>query len=276
LHTYTLVITKEDCQLEFKSYEKEIISRELEVWITSAAKLLEEIKPFEPEILRPQTQKIELGEIILDKPKPIEELKAEIPLSEKPEKEDFPIVEPKKNYTLSNEAKEILQRAIHQPMPKMNEVLKPEITQEIKQKTPPSPQIAAVEQQKTKEPKVPVSEQLPQDFTAIYNQKISQENSSMDKFVHLLSLSNIDNKLDCLIACAYHLVERENFERFTLKQINTLSKALLEESIEHDTVKEALEKRFIKIVPDYTGIATTMEYTLTPQGAEYFKDVISE
>ncbi|MEI8377320.1 MAG: hypothetical protein WCF95_02170 [bacterium] len=305
MHTYTLTITKEDFWLEFKSEDKKIIEKELGIWITSAAKLLEEtitenpIEPAEKEVL---PEKVELGSIVLDEKKPAPEVvkssvKAEITETLEPEKpakvqkENFPTVEEKpQHYKISDETKEILQRAIHKPLPSMNEMLKPE--PETESPTPESikPQPTPVQKVKpvmpatpfqkpapeTVEEPTPVVVEPPQDFTTIYNQKIAQENNSTDRFAQLLSLSNIRNKFDCLIACAYHLVERENFERFTLKQINTLSKALLEEIIEHDTLKEALEKRFIKIVPDYTGIATTMEYTLTDQGVQYFKDVIAE
>ena len=264
MYTYTLTITKEDFWLEFKSKDKKIIEKELGVWIASAVELLEQAssqQPLEPEIT---PEKIELGSIVLDTPK-APPAKA---------KEDLPTIEKKPNYSykISDETKEILQKAIHKPHSNMNEMLRSETPklQPQKEIRPSTPIITPIV-----EPE-PVIMQEPQDFTTIYNQKIMQENKNTDKFAQLLSQPNIHNKFDCLIACAYHLVERENFERFTLKQINTLSKALLEEVIEHDTLKEALEKRFIKIVPDYTGIATTMEYTLTEQGARHFKEVIAE
>jgi len=278
LHTYTLTITKEDFWLEFKSTDKTIIEKELGVWITSAANLLEQTLPEKPAKKEPAPEKVELGKIILDTPKavPIDltPFMSIEPIETK--KEDFPTVDKPQSYKISDETKEILQRAIHKPLPSMSERLKPEpvkvqpvehTPQTITQVTTP---VAAPIEEPT-----PVIQE-PQDFTTIFNQKIAQENNSTDRFAQLLSLSNIHNKSDCLIACAYHLVERENFERFTLKQINTLSRALLDEAIDHETLKEALEKRFIKIVPDYTGIATTMEYTLTEQGAQYFKDVIIE
>lgn len=269
MHNYTLTIKKEDFRLEFKSNDKTLVEKELGVWITSAADLLEQTLVKNPAKFRKKEvipEKIELGKIILDAP--------EIPAPR--QREEIPTIQEKpRSYKISDETKEILQRAIHKPLPSMNERLKPEplmtprepIHQTIAQKVTPT-RAPIVEPE-------PVLEET-QDFTTIYNQKIAQDNNSTDRFAQLLSLSNIHSKCDCLVACAYHLVERENFERFTLKQINTLSKALLEEAIDHETLKEALEKRLIKIVPDYTGIATTMEYTLTEQGAKYFKDVIIE
>jgi len=266
LYTYTLTITKDDFWLEFKSKDKHIAEKELGVWITSAVKLLEQTSTQEspePEIV---PEKIELGSIVLDS-KVVSLMK---------NKEDFQAVEKKPvySYKISDETKEILQKAIHKPLPRMHEMLEPKSQQVEPKKISLAPTPVPVITPAL-EPE-PVIMQEPQDFTTIYNQKIAQENKSTDRFAQLLSQPNIHTKLDCLVACAYHLVKRENFERFTLKQINTLSKALLEEILEHDTLKEALEKRFIKIVPDYTGIATTMEYTLTEQGAQYFKDVIAE
>jgi hypothetical protein len=278
LHTYTLVIKKDDVILEFKSGDPTIVEKELGAWIKAAQEAFESgnYTPFPEE---KQPQKIEIGTIDLDaKPEPVKapepEIKEPEPIivKEAPKPKIEPIVEqkPQNNYTISEKTKEILQRAIHKPAPRMEEALKPE-PQEIP-KAPEPIEVISEEQEEQNLLQTPPQE----DFTAIFNQKIVHENTSTDKFAQLLSLQNIHSKLDCLIACAFHLVERENFERFTLKQINTLSKALMEEAIEHDTVKEALEKRYIKIVPDYTGIATTMEYTLTEQGVRYFNDQIAE
>lgn len=279
LHTYTLTITKEDFSLEFKSKDKKIIEKELGVWINSAANLLEQTlseKPMVKEEIVPE--KIELGNIILDTPKEAQ-VSVAAPAPPEPIKEKFLTVEEKpRSYKISEETKEILQRAIHKPLPSTNERLRHEepakVPSLVEQKNRVIPQAVPPAITPVAEP-VSVPEET-QDFTTIFNQKIAQTNNSTDRFAQLLSLSNIRNKSDCLVACAYHLVERENFERFTLKQINTLSRALLDEAIDHETLKESLEKRFIKIVPDYTGIATTMEYTLTEQGAQYFKDVIAE
>jgi len=298
LHIYTLTITKDDFWLEFKSFDKHIVEKELGVWITAAAELWEETKdqmPPEPKIVEPKFEKIELGRISLDRPKVqepesiIEPVREEVSVQVEPV---FvapvpPLAPPKSivaeekqhhSYKISDETKEILQRAIHKPQPTMEEVLRED---KIKKYDPVKINTIAQERQTAPRdlphvvpPPPPVVPQ--EDFTTIFNHKIVQENSSTDKFAQLLSLQNIHNKFDCLIACAYHLVERENFERFTLKQINTLSKALLEEAIEHDTLKEALERRLIKIVPDYTGIATTMEYTLTDNGIRYFEQEIAE
>lgn len=286
MHTYTLTITKEDFCLEFKSKDKKIVEKELGVWITCAANLLEQTLPEKIVAEEIVPEKIELGNIILEAPKPVPiqvHATPEIPIPVapvEPPKIEFPTVEKRpQSYKISEETKEILQRAIHKPLPSMNERLRPEPKIQAPVEPTPQPVVQAV--QPSIAPVSPVPEpapvaQEPQDFSTIYNQKIAKENSSTDRFIQLLSLSNIRNKSDCLLACAYHLVERENFERFTLKQINTLSRALLDEAIDHETLKEALEKRFIKIVPDYTGIATTMEYTLTEQGVQYFKDVIAE
>ncbi len=251
MHTYTLLIKKDDIVLEFKSYDNQIIATELAIWIEAAAKAFND--PHNTTQKSHQNTATEIGVIDLDTPPPII---AKQPKPTKTQAIEPPAAEVKKeekesySYKISDATKEILQKAIHKPVKTMEEALKTEKHQEqppqIEEPTETikeQPQPAAIEDSVSKE-----------DFTSIFNQKIVKENSATDKFAQLLSLQNIHNKFDCLIACAYHLVERENFERFTLKQINTLSKALLEEAIEHDTVKEALEKRFIKIVPDYTGI----------------------
>lgn len=316
MHTYTLTIAKDDFLLEFKSTDKHIVQKELGVWITAAAELLDAMEPYVPPVEPLQPEKIELGQIIVERPRAQHQEQSRVVVQEPPQVQVVPQVQefiPRKaepqeqdeianvpapepiptvaveqkthQHRISDETKAILQKAIHKPKPSMNEVLaekqireykptqismpKKQTVQEIDKFPPiqpPTPPVVA---------QVPVVEPIQEDFTTAYNQKVVQDNNSTDKFAQLLSLQNIHSKFDCLLACAYHLVERENFERFTLKQVNTLSKALMEEAIEHDTLKDALERRFIKIVPDYTGIATTMEYTLTDQGIRYFEREIA-
>lgn len=249
------------------------MEKELGVWITSAAELLDQMQSEPPSETKESKvkefvpEKVELGKILLDEPnepKVKEPVFEEVLLKREAKIEEVASVveeKPQFNFKISDETKKILQKAIHKPPEKMNEMLEsePEKVRSVEVKTIEKP-AAVVEQE---------------SFTATFNQKVIQEQKSTDKFAQLLSLENIHNKFDCLIACAYHLVERENFERFTLKQVNTLAKAFLDDLIEHDTLKEALERRFIKIVPDYTGIANTMEYTLTEQGINYFKNEIA-
>lgn len=289
MHTYTLTITKDDFLLEFKSTDKHIVEKELGVWIGIAVDFLEETKEqriAELQITEPQPEKIELGSIIVEKPVPItlQEEVIESVQEEPPKPTVIPMREEpqRSSYKISDETKEILQRAIHKPKLDMKEILEEKPVENFEPIEIPQPKVIIPNipsSQSSLPPLPPVSslpeQPVPQDFTSVFNQKIVQENSRTDKFAQLLSLPNINNKFNCLVACAYHLVERENFERFTLKQINTISKALLDEAIEHDTLKEALERRFIKIVPDYTGIATTMEYTLTEQGIKYFQKEIA-
>lgn len=297
MHTYTLTIIKDDFWLEFKSTDKYIVEKELGVWIDASVEFLEETKEqrlAELQVAELQPEKIELGSIIVEKQTPVIPEKIKEPAQKELSKS--PVVqaqeEPPKNiYKISDETKEILQKAIHKPKLDMKEILEEqppvripdpiEIAQPVNAASEPKPVFQSLPPlpAASVNHEVPAFQEIPvpqQDFTTVFNQKIVQENTRTDKFAQLLSLPNINNKFNCLIACAYHLVERENFERFTLKQINTISKALLEEAIEHDTLKEALERRFIKIVPDYTGIATTMEYTLTDQGIKYFEREIAE
>lgn len=316
MHTYTLTIAKDDFLLEFKSTDKHIVEKELGVWITAAAALLDEMEPYVPPVEPPQPEKIELGQIIVERPKAKRQERPQVVVQELPQVQEAPVIQefvPQKveiaeqveiakppvqepiptvaveqksqQYRISDETKAVLQKAIHKPKPTMNEILAEKQIKEYKptQISMPTKQVVPeIEKYPPIQPppppvvpQAPVAEPVQEDFTTAYNQKVVQENNSTDKFAQLLSLQNIHSKFDCLLACAYHLVERENFERFTLKQVNTLSKALMEEAIEHDTLKDALERRFIKIVPDYTGIATTMEYTLTDQGIRYFEREIA-
>lgn len=200
--------------------------------------------------------------------------------------------EDRKNpYKISERTKEILRRAIHKPIARMGDLDLSSQKENSKNLQKTSQEPSSFEIQKVPLSKPNISEEkkyknddmiskellnpVTESFTDIFNQKIEKEKNSTSKYAQLLSLQNLNSKLDCLVACAYHLIERENFERFTLKQINTLSKPLLEEAIGHETIKAALERHFIKIIPDYTGIATTLEYTITDEGVRYFEQQIN-
>lgn len=205
-------------------------------------------------------------------------------------------LETQKNpYKISEKTKEILRQAIHKPIVRMENMTNLSAEEFLKNSPSNYYEPSQVDIQKisfseksTKQHKTnkkvhenevnSVSEELlmpsTESFTEIFNQKVEKEKSNTSKYAELLSLENLNSKLDCLVACAYHLIERENFERFTLKQINTLSKPLMEEAIGHETIKAALERHFIKIIPDYTGIATTLEYTITDEGMRYFEQQI--
>lgn len=244
---YTLTVRKEDMVLELVSEDKEFIEKELGNWITLTSESLETSKP-EPPVEKTVEEEVdEEDEDVKEALKKLNEAKK-----------------------AEEETKEILRKAIHEPE---------EATKTVEEKVVDS-----------KAEEVEVVD----DFSKVFKEKMSQQtqevkpeetleeeipqvpsttqDTTIDKFASIVSSNKVKNSFDCLIACAYHLVERENFERFTLKQINTLAKALIENPIEHDVLKEALDKKYIKVVPDYTGTSDTMEYTLTNAGIGYFKD----
>lgn len=202
--------------------------------------------------------------------------------------ESFSSEEIKNPYKISDKTKEVLRRAIHKPIERFKDMENPEEEPALEHKQNYYEPLH-VEPQRISIPKKVILEEdevaddvvskellrpTTESFTAIFNQRVEKEKTNTSKYAELLSLDNLNSKLDCLVACAYYLIERENFERFTLKQINTLSKPLLEEAIGHETIKDALERHLIKIIPDYTGIATTLEYTITEKGVRYFENQI--
>lgn len=236
---YTLVIKKGEITLELTSEDKELIERELGSWIVLASASSESTR-------------------------------------------EVPSIEDDEVKQMEEETKEILRKAIHEPE-KMEEEprkTKNEIeTVSDAKEVEVSDDFSKVFQEKMTQTQTSEEEnidkkaiEIAESIPEIPMEPVTKPSNTIDKFANIVSSKKIKTEFDCLMACAYHLVERENFERFTLKQINTLAKALIEDPIEHDTLKEALDKELIKIVPDLTGTSDTMEYTLTDAGIGYFKN----
>jgi hypothetical protein len=79
-----------------------------------------------------------------------------------------------------------------------------------------------------------------------------------------------ENDIEYLIATASFILNNEQQERFTIKQINAKLVPLNGKPINHSIMQEAIEQGLIRVVPDLTGTNEFTEYTLTPDGEGYF------
>ncbi len=93
-------------------------------------------------------------------------------------------------------------------------------------------------------------------------------------FLNLINAKNTTDKFHYLMITAYYLSEFEKKEIFTLKQINAKLMQNLSEVIDHGMLQEAINQRFIELVPDLTGTSEVGEYRLTSEGEEFFANKI--
>ncbi len=85
----------------------------------------------------------------------------------------------------------------------------------------------------------------------------------------LLYLKKPQTKLDYLLITAYFLKEKEDKEKYSLKQINSKIVPHIKEPIDHSMIHEAVAHSYIEVIPDYTGTSDITEYAITEEGIDY-------
>ncbi len=130
----------------------------------------------------------------------------------------------------------------------------------------PNNPIKNMEQQKTPSQK--------NDFENILSQKVSElpeltKEQKLEKFRKKSS-----SPIDDFMKCVYDLCIEERMERFSFSQINVVAEEQFGASFNYEVIQKAIDLNYIKIVPDYTGMANVVEYALDLKGERYFKDVL--
>ena len=112
------------------------------------------------------------------------------------------------------------------------------------------------------------------DFESILSQKVSElpeltKEQKLEKFRKKSS-----SQVDDFMKCVYDLCIEERMERFSFSQINVVAEEQFGSSFNYEVIQKAIDLNYIKIVPDYTGMANVVEYALDLKGERYFKDVL--
>lgn len=81
---------------------------------------------------------------------------------------------------------------------------------------------------------------------------------------------NPQNSIDNLVVTALYILNIENKERFTIKQLNAKLVPLTGKPVDPFCNRRCNEQNLIRIVPDLTGTSEYTEYTLTDEGEGYF------
>ncbi len=99
-------------------------------------------------------------------------------------------------------------------------------------------------------------------------EKETKQQLQFDTLPDLLSRIKPENPVEKLILIAFYLNEKENKEKFSIKDINTVSPTSIKSQIDHSVLHDAMSKNFIELVPDISGTAEYTEYKLTKEGAQ--------
>lgn len=259
-----------------------------------------EEKAVEPEITQQVEEIAEQSSEVLESEKP----QTETIVSDEPQAiaSDKQPEEPKKELVelpAIEKAQEILQEPLDNQ--EIEEEIIPEVIQkEAEQKAKPvEPSIELEEFNvkavvKPEEPKVELKVEEPaiqaNDFYSVLQQKIFsmpelnlgnspsvataksiEEANTVEDFVEIKKPKTL---LDYLLITAYYLKEKEYFERYSLKQINSKAIKYTGKPIDHSVIQEAVTQNYLEVVPDYTGTADVTEYTITPEGENFVVNVL--
>lgn len=100
--------------------------------------------------------------------------------------------------------------------------------------------------------------------------EVVEKVEAMNDFEEFFGKYSTETPIDRLVVSALYVMNVENQERFTLKQINSKLVPVIGVPIDHSVVNEAIEQGYVKIMPDLTETSEFTEYTLTESGEGYF------
>ena len=147
------------------------------------------------------------------------------------------------------------------------------------------PKVLPAALKKTLKSKVTATEKVDKviqaDFAKMLAQKAKEESNVVEKktselqktyqqMQSLISEKTLKNHVDYVVAAAYCLSQYEGVLRFTEEKIKAKVLPFLAEEFEHNDVLDAIDRRFLRVIPDFTGVSDTIEFELTEQGEEYF------
>ena len=100
--------------------------------------------------------------------------------------------------------------------------------------------------------------------------EVVEKVDTISEFEDFAKEYNPQTPVDYLIVAGLYILNIENQERFTIKQINSKVVPLNGKPVDHAVMQEAIEQGYVRIVPDLTETSEFTEYTLTEQGEGYF------
>lgn len=289
---YTFTFKKDDVFLEYITTDKESMERQFQIWVTCAS------------VWAYNQEKIEKG--LMSAPLPKAEtpvIKEEIEEKVKEEKIDS-VEEP----AIREEATELIienpeqseidresQRIIQEYKAEMEAEARKKETEAKKEEFKQDVEKVVAKEEAVKEelsglydkPATINDIQLTQpeegsqslenniDFDAFLQKSMSNPTTNVkekqdDRFLKVIKVKNITEKLDYLIVTAYYLSEFERLDRFTLRLVNAKLMENMHEVVDNSVLQEAIDKGLVECLPNYTNIPSAMEYRLTEAGEEAF------
>lgn len=292
---YTFTFKKGEIELEYVTTDKDSMERQFQIWVTCAsvwaynqekiekglmtAPLPKAEKPVIKEEVQPQETIVQAEEIVVTPeitPMPVKEtVDAELiltPEQDEIERESQRIMQEYKaemeaeaRKKENDEKKQEFKNDVEQIVAKEEAV-----QEELSQLYDKPATINDIKPSETEE----VSD-LAKDFDAFLQKSMTNPTTEVkekrdDRFLKVIKVKNVVEKLDLLIVTAYYLSEFERLDRFTLKLVNAKLMENLNEVVDNVILQEAIDKGLVECLPNYTNIPSAMEYRLTEAGEEAF------
>ena len=100
--------------------------------------------------------------------------------------------------------------------------------------------------------------------------EVIEKTGNASSFADYVQSFNPVEQMDYLMITAKYILDIENTERFSIKQLNSKLLPLTGTPVDHNIINQAIEEGLIRIIPDLTGMSDVTEYTLTEQGEGHF------
>ena len=294
--TYTFTFKKGDINLEYVTTDKKSMERQFQIWVTCASvwaynqeKIEKGLMPAplpktETPITVSKTEEeteiktIESEKIIEEKKEIVEEdtpIEAELIIS--PDKEE---IERESQRIIQEYKAEMEAEARKKETEAKKEEFKQDVEQIIAKEEAVQEELSGLynksETIKDIEDKQPEEEKsLAAYFDAFLQKSMSKTVSDVkekrdERFLKVVKVKNVSEKIDFLIVTAYYLSEFERLDRFTLKLVNAKLMENMHEIIDSSVLQEAINQGLVECLPNYTNIPSAMEYRLTEAGEEAF------
>lgn len=125
--------------------------------------------------------------------------------------------------------------------------------------------------------RTPDAKTAAESFDALLEETIAQPKTevvekaqNISGFADYVQSFNPADDMDYLMITGKYIMDIENKERFSIKQLNAKLVPLTGVPLDHAIINQAKEEDLIQIVPDLTGIGEVTEYSLTEKGEGYF------
>lgn len=286
---YTFTFKKGDVFLEYITTNKESMERQFQIWVTCASVWAYNQEKIEKGLMPSPEQKAESKkeqkkennpviqevqpEIAVEKEIPIEAELIVNPDQDEIERESQRIIQEYKAEVEAEERKKETDAKKEEFKQDLEEIIEKEkvVRKELSQLYNKPETIKEIQETQKEEN----TDSIKDNFDAFLQKSMAKTINDVkekcdERFLKVLKVKNVTEKLDFLIVTAYYLSEFERLDRFTLKLINSKLQENMHEILDSSILQNAIDQGFVECLPNYTNIPSATEYRLTDSGEEAF------